>query len=136
MRYSYPSAFTRALIYVGGVPIQLFANHLDYYDTGVRTRELTDLMNWARSFSGTKLIGGDFNSWWGEWWILQMETEYSDTWRDYTGSNANGYTTGNVRFDYLFRSFDGAGHLTPLGASVPWTALSDHRPVVGDYSVQ
>jgi endonuclease/exonuclease/phosphatase (EEP) superfamily protein YafD len=65
-----------------------------------------------------------------------MESEYSDTWRDYTGSNENGYTIGNVRFDFIFRSFDGAGHLTPGNAYVPYTELSDHRPVVADFRVQ
>src|SRR5204863_5479529 len=136
MKFSAPSAFTRALIYVSGIPIQFFTNHLDYYNTSTRTAELYDLMAWARSFSGPRLIGGDFNSWWGEWWILQMESEYSDTWRDYTGSNENGYTLDNVRFDYIFRSFDGSGHLTPINAFVPYSALSDHKPMVGDFRVQ
>ena len=131
-----PSAATRAVIYVGGVPIQIFANHLDAYNTSTRSAELYTLMNWARSFGGPRLVAGDFNAWWGEWWILQMETEYSDTWRDYTGSRENGYTVGNVRFDFIFRSFDGAGHLTPANAYVPYTELSDHRPVVADFRVQ
>jgi endonuclease/exonuclease/phosphatase family metal-dependent hydrolase len=136
MKFSSPSAFARAQIYVNNVPIQLFTNHLDYYDTSVRTRELNDLMSWARSFGGPRLVGGDFNSWWGEWWILQMETEYSDTWRDYTGSNENGYTIGNVRFDYIFRAFDQAWRLTPTGAWVVNNTLSDHRAVVAEFRVQ
>jgi len=136
MKFSPPSAFARAQINVNGVPIQLFTSHIDYYNTSTRTVELNDLMSWARSFGGPRLAGGDYNSWWGEWWITQMETEYSDTWRDVTGSNENGYTIGNVRFDYIFRAFDGGSHLTPTNAYVGSTALSDHRPFIADYRVQ
>src|SRR5207237_2241106 len=97
---------------------------------------LNTLMSWARSVPGPRLVAGDFNSWWGEWRILQMESEYSDTWRDYNDSNENGYTIGNVRFDFIFRAFDGDGHLTPTNAFVPYTELSDHRPFITDFRVQ
>jgi len=93
-------------------------------------------MTWARSFGSPRLVGGDFNSWWGEYWITKMETEYTDTWQDYTGSDQNGYTVGNVRFDYIFRSRQNASRMTPVKCFVPWTDLSDHRPVVADFKVQ
>jgi endonuclease/exonuclease/phosphatase (EEP) superfamily protein YafD len=110
--------------------------HLEYYDTNLRTTELLGMMNWTRGFGGPRLVGGDFNSWWGEYWIGQMKTEYSDTWLDVTGSQENGYTKGAVRFDYWFRAFDGAWRLTPVGCYVAGTALSDHNPVVADFQVQ
>jgi endonuclease/exonuclease/phosphatase (EEP) superfamily protein YafD len=113
----------------------VLANHLGV-PTSDRTSELNGLMSWARNFSGPRLVGGDFNSWWGEWWILQMETEYYDTYHDVTGLQDGGYTIGNVRFDYIFRSFDGAGHLTPTNCWVVSTSLSDHRPFVADFRVQ
>jgi endonuclease/exonuclease/phosphatase family metal-dependent hydrolase len=131
-----PSGLGRAAINVGGVPISIFTIHLEYYDTNLRTQELLATMNWARQFGGPRLIGGDFNSWWGEWWIYQMESEYSDTWLDVTHNEDGGYTTGNVRFDYWFRSFDGNWRLTPTNCFSPWTTLSDHRPVVADFNVQ
>jgi endonuclease/exonuclease/phosphatase (EEP) superfamily protein YafD len=94
-------------------------------------------MSWARQFSGPRLVGGDFNSWWGEWWIQQMETEYSDTWEMVTGSVQNGYTlNGAVRFDFLFRSFTDESRLRPTACWVQSTSLSDHAPVIADYSVQ
>jgi endonuclease/exonuclease/phosphatase family metal-dependent hydrolase len=134
--YLYASSAGRALIYLGGVPINIVTNHLEYYDTSVRTLELNALMNWERQFAGPRLNGGDFNSWWGEWWIGQMKTEYHDTWLDYSGVEDGAYTTGNVRFDYIFRSIDGDWRLTPTNAFVVPTNLSDHRPFVADFRVQ
>jgi endonuclease/exonuclease/phosphatase family metal-dependent hydrolase len=130
------SGMGRLVVNVGGVAVNIVDIHLEYYDTNLRTTELLGMMAWARGFGGPRLVGGDFNSWWGEYWIGQMKTEYSDTWLDVSGNQDGGYTTGNVRFDYWFRAFDGAGRLTPLTCSVPSTALSDHRPVVAEYAVQ
>ena len=128
-----PSAGAQATVSVGGVAVTLFGAHLDAYDTGVRTREMYQLLDWASSFGGNQIVGGDFNSWWGEWWIQYMVSVFgSDTWRDVSGQQDGGYTIGNVRFDYLFRR----GNLAPLSCWVPYTELSDHRPVVADYRVQ
>jgi endonuclease/exonuclease/phosphatase family metal-dependent hydrolase len=127
----------RAAINVGGVVVQVFAVHLEYYDTSKRSQQLNALMDWARQYSGPRLVGGDFNSWWGEWWIQQMETEYSDTWELESGSVQNGYTlNGSVRFDYLFRSFAGDTRMTPTNCWVQSTSLSDHWPVIADYNIQ
>jgi endonuclease/exonuclease/phosphatase family metal-dependent hydrolase len=131
------SSFARILVDVGGVRVNIFDAHLDYFDTGRRTTQLNDLMNWSRSFGGPRIVGGDFNSWWGEWWIGQMETEYTDTWQDVTGGDGNGYTlNGTVRFDYLFRAKDQSWRLTPTACWTHWTSLSDHIPVVADYQVK
>jgi endonuclease/exonuclease/phosphatase family metal-dependent hydrolase len=136
MIYLTPASAARMQVSVGGVPIQIFSVHLEPYNTSVRTTQLNTFMNWARSYGGVQLVGGDFNSWWGESWILQMRTEFYDTWRDITGSNEYGYTIGNVRFDYWFRKMDPARHLTPTRCVVIQTTLSDHRPVVADFRVQ
>lgn len=131
MTYIPPSAVASATVSVGGVPVTLFAAHLDV-NTDVRTREMYQLLDWSRSFSGAKIVGIDFNSWWGEWWIQYTTSVFSDVWREVTGSNENGHTIGNVRFDYLFRQ----GNVTPLSCWVPYTELSDHRPVVADFQVR
>jgi endonuclease/exonuclease/phosphatase family metal-dependent hydrolase len=131
-----PSGLGRAAINVGGVPISIFTIHLEYYDTNLRTQELLATMNWARQFGGPRLVGGDFNSWWDEWWIHMMETEYSDTWVDVNHTQGGGESTGNIRFDYWFRSFDSSWRLTPTNIFTPWTTLSDHRPMVADFNVQ
>jgi endonuclease/exonuclease/phosphatase family metal-dependent hydrolase len=126
----------RALISIGGVPINFFATHFDPYNTSYRTTQLNLFMSWARSFDAPRLVGGDFNSWWGEWWIGQMETEYTDTWLDVTRNEDGGYSRGSVRIDYLFRAIAQQLRITPTRIWVVDTTLSDHRPVVADYKVQ
>jgi endonuclease/exonuclease/phosphatase family metal-dependent hydrolase len=128
--------FSRIEVSVNGVSIDLFNGHLAWSPTSLRTSQLTAWMSWMRGFSGPEIAGGDFNSWWGESWIATMETEYTDTWQDVTGSDENGYTLNNVRFDYLFRARDSNWRLTPIRCSVISTATSDHRPVVAEYGVR
>jgi endonuclease/exonuclease/phosphatase family metal-dependent hydrolase len=131
------AATARALVDVSGVQVNVFGLHLEYYDTNKRTSQLLAIMNWARQFSAPRIVGGDFNSWWGEWWIAQMETEYTDTWQDVTGSDENGYTlNGTVRFDYLFRARDQASRITPTACWVQGTGLSNHSLVIADYQVR
>ena len=136
MTYLTPASAARMQVSAGGVPIQIFSVHLEPYNTSVRTTQLNTFMAWARSYGGSQLVGGDFNSWWGESWIAQMRTEFYDTWYDTTGSNENGYTIGNVRFDYWFRKRETTNRLTPTRCIVVPTTLSDHRPVVADFRVQ
>jgi endonuclease/exonuclease/phosphatase family metal-dependent hydrolase len=127
-----PTASAQVSVSVGGIPVTIFAAHLDV-DPNVRSRELGQLVGWVGQFGGRKILGADLNSWWGEWWPQQLVGAIGgDTWKDVTGNQDGGYTIGNVRFDYLFRS----GGLTPVNCWVPATDLSDHRPVVADYRVQ
>jgi endonuclease/exonuclease/phosphatase family metal-dependent hydrolase len=126
----------QATVTVNGVAVHVFSTHLDYANTSYRTAHLLDMMDWTAKFGARRIVGGDFNSWWGEWWITTMMSEYYDTWQDVTGSNQNGYTINNaVRFDYLFRSKIGSDKITPIKVYVPVTSLSDHNPVVADYKV-
>jgi endonuclease/exonuclease/phosphatase family metal-dependent hydrolase len=129
-------ATARALIDVGGIRVNVFSLHLEYYNTSLRSTQLVQFMDWSRSFGGPRIVGGDFNSWWGEWWIRQMESEYSDTWQDVTGSDENGYTlNGTVRFDYLFRAYDQNWRVAPTSCWTQWGS-SDHAMVIADYRVQ
>ena len=127
----------QATVRVAGVDVNVFSTHLDYYNTSYRTTQLNQMMSWAGNFGGPRLVAGDFNSWWGEYWINQMKTQYSDTWADHTGSVEYGFTINNsVRFDYIFRAFTGASRATPTNCYVPATSLSDHYPVVADFRIQ
>jgi endonuclease/exonuclease/phosphatase family metal-dependent hydrolase len=130
------TVFSQIAIDVGGLQVNLTNVHLEYYDTAKRTRQLNKFMEWARNFGGPRIAGGDYNSWWGESWIKTMETEYSDTWQDVTGSDENGYTHNNIRFDYLFRAFTYNYRLTPTACWVISTSTSDHRPLVADYTIK
>jgi endonuclease/exonuclease/phosphatase family metal-dependent hydrolase len=125
-----------ATVRVGGVPVHVFSTHLDWYNRAHRTAQLLDMMEWTGKFGSRRIVGGDFNSWWGEYWIVTMMGDYHDTWLDVTGSKQNGYTVnGAVRFDYLFRSKDSRDTITPQRVIVPATSLSDHNPVIADYVV-
>ena len=131
------AGIVRALIDVGGVQVNVFSVHLEWSNTSLRSAQLQDFMDWSRRFSGPRIAGGDFNSWWGEWWIKEMETEHTDTWQDVTGSDENGYTlNGAVRFDYLFRAFVDNWRLTPGSCWVRSTSKSDHYPVIAEYAVR
>jgi endonuclease/exonuclease/phosphatase family metal-dependent hydrolase len=124
-------------VLVGGVAVNVFSTHLDYYTPSYRTTQEQQLMAWLWNFSGPRMVGGDFNSWWGEYWITTMESQHTDTWRDVTGMKDGGYTVNQaVRFDYIFRSFDSNWRATPTRCYVPVTYLSDHNPVVADFKVQ
>jgi endonuclease/exonuclease/phosphatase family metal-dependent hydrolase len=138
LRHESTRAFARAQIDVGGVRVQVFSVHLDWYDKAKRTRQLSAFMAWAKTFAGPRLVGGDFNSWWGESWIQTMETQYSDTWEMVTGSVQNGYTlNGTVRFDYIFRSFTDESRVTPTRCWVQTgSGLSDHAPLLADFTVR
>jgi len=127
----------QATVLVNSVPVNVFATHLDYANTTYRTIQEQQLMPWLWNFAGPRLVGGDFNSWWGESWITTMETQHTDTWQDVTGLKDLGYTVDQVvRFDYVFRSMDGNWRVTPTNCYVPVTYLSDHNPVVADFKVK
>lgn len=126
-----------ATITVGGVRVHVFSTHLDWYNTAHRTAQLLDMMAWTAKFGARRIVGGDFNSWWGEYWITTMMGDHYDTWLDVTGSSRNGYTINNsVRFDYLFRSKHGGDDVRPVKVITPSTTLSDHNPVIADYIVK
>jgi endonuclease/exonuclease/phosphatase family metal-dependent hydrolase len=128
--------FSRAVVNVGGVNVTILNAHLDW-DASMRSAQLEAFISWGQQFGGPRIAGGDFNSWWGEWWIARMLQAHTDTWVDVTGSNENGYTLNSaVRFDYLFRAFDQNWRLNPTACWVQWTDRSDHSPVIADYDVR
>jgi endonuclease/exonuclease/phosphatase family metal-dependent hydrolase len=126
----------QATVSVGGVPVHVFSTHLDYANSSYRTAQLLDLMDWLPKFSGRQIVGGDFNSTPGTYWINTMMSEYYDTWQDVTGSASGGGTINGVRFDYLFRRKIYADKIVPTKIYLISTSLSDHKPVVADYSVK
>ena len=132
--YSNRSA-ARIAVSVSGVNVHVFSTHLDYYNAAHRTAQLLDLMHWAEQYGSRRIVAGDFNSSPGEYWITTMLGDYTDTWRDVTGSSAGGTTINGARFDYLFRSKSSRDDLTPARISVIKTDLSDHAPVIADYRV-
>jgi endonuclease/exonuclease/phosphatase family metal-dependent hydrolase len=132
----YDRGFGRVVVSVNGVNVTLFNVHLTYDPSSRRTLQLNSWMPWSTGFSGPAIAGGDFNAWWGQSWIYTVETKYTDTWQDVTGSDQNGYTHNNIRFDYLFRALHNNWRLTPTSCVVIQTSTSDHRPLVAEYTVR
>ena len=124
----------QARVLVGKVPVDVFSTHLDYANTSYRTAQLIDMMAWVSRFSANRVVGGDFNSTPGTYWINTMTAEYFDTWQDVTGSSSGGGTINGVRFDYLFRAKT-ADTIRPTSIKVLSTTLSDHSPVIADFIV-
>jgi endonuclease/exonuclease/phosphatase family metal-dependent hydrolase len=126
----------QATVSVSGVPLHVFSTHLDYGNTSYRTSQLLDLMDWLPKFSGRQIVGGDFNSTPGTYWINTMTSDYYDTWEDVTGSSSGGGTINGVRFDYLLRGKIAGDKIPPTKIWVVSTSLSDHKPVIADYTVK
>ena len=128
--------FSRAVVSVGGVNVTVLNAHLDW-DTSMRSSQLEAFLNWGSQFGGPRIAGGDWNSWWGEWWVTRTLQQYTDTWVDVKGTNEGGYTlNGAVRFDYLFRAHDQNWRITPVNIWVRSTSVSDHGMVVADYDIR
>jgi endonuclease/exonuclease/phosphatase family metal-dependent hydrolase len=125
----------QATVSVGGVPVHVFSTHIDYANSTYRTAQLIDLMEWLPRFSGRQIVGGDFNSTPGTYWITTMMGDYYDTWQDVTGSASGGGTINGVRFDYLFRGRASANKIRPTSVRVLSSSLSDHSPVLADFTV-
>jgi endonuclease/exonuclease/phosphatase (EEP) superfamily protein YafD len=94
------------------------------------------MMYWAEKFGPRRIVGGDFNSTPGTYWINTMSADYYDTWTEVTGSSAGGGTINGVRFDYLFWSKDSGASIQPTRVYVGSTSLSDHLPVIADYTIR
>ena len=124
-----------ATVTVGGVAVDVFSTHLDYANTSYRTAQLIDMMAWVAGFGAKRIVGGDFNSTPGTYWINEMTADYYDTWKEVTGSASGGGTINGVRFDYLFWSKVAGDTIRASAVRVLSTTLSDHALVIADYVV-
>jgi endonuclease/exonuclease/phosphatase family metal-dependent hydrolase len=121
-----------------GTPVNVFVCHLPALSDAQASRDayVTAFQSWASTFSGTRLVGGDFNDHPGTGAINEMTTSYTDAWA--AGGSGAGYThpaaTPTSRIDYWFTNSQGGAALTAVSV-VADAVDSDHRPVVATYSV-
>jgi endonuclease/exonuclease/phosphatase family metal-dependent hydrolase len=124
-----------------GTEVNVFSSHLPAYIAyrSSRVTYVSTITNWAQSFSGPKLIGGDFNDRPDTSPIIAMTQQYADAWV-LGGSGAgythikDGYTTPYRRIDYWFS--DKASQTTLTAVKVVGSSTdSDHLGIVATYAV-
>jgi endonuclease/exonuclease/phosphatase family metal-dependent hydrolase len=149
---SYQLSYGRAVIHAqiawNGRIVNFFSTHLDADYTSKRVTEINELQPWAKTFAENRIICGDFNASQGSSEWNDMMQNYQDAW--YQAKNAGtavsypdnpGGNTRNGRIDFVWAS-KGASQLALVGAQVFDTRdangvqPSDHRPVMGIYSVK
>jgi endonuclease/exonuclease/phosphatase family metal-dependent hydrolase len=135
------SAIRMSVALSDGRAVNVFSTHLPAL-VAYRTARLTYVSSfqaWARSFSGPRFVGGDFNDTPGQSPIVAMEQQYVDAWAN--GGSGSGYThasggatTTTRRIDYWFSSIGGPQTLTSVKV-VGSLSNSDHLGVVATYSM-
>lgn len=125
---SYGRSVAQARISVAGRTINLFATHLDSDSAAHREAEVAQLLPWAATFSGLRIIGGDFNAWPDHTAIKTMMGGYLHSWdKARAAGTATAYADNPVAWstrtrkgmiDYLFYS-PNQTYLTLQGVRIP-----------------
>ncbi|MEV6104338.1 endonuclease/exonuclease/phosphatase family protein [Streptomyces sp. NPDC051940] len=128
--------FPEVVVKMAGVPVHVYATHLDYRaDPAVRRLQVADTLRIMAEDCHTRcpqqILAGDLNA-------VPTAPELAPLWQHLTDAAppAPGYTYPAAapvrRIDYVTV----AGGIGVLGAHVPQTLASDHRPVVADLLVR
>jgi endonuclease/exonuclease/phosphatase family metal-dependent hydrolase len=124
-----------------GTQVNVFVCHLPALSTAATARVtyVDTFKTWAQSFSGPKLVGGDFNDSPSSAPIVSMKQLYADAWA--LGGTGSGYThaksgstTATSRIDYWFSELAAAVSLTSVAIAGQLTD-SDHLALVASYDV-
>lgn len=119
-----------------GTRVNLFVCHLPALSDAATSRitYVNEFLSWAGTFSGIRLVGGDFNAHPGTTPIVMMQQYYTETWSK-VGSGY-GYThdasSPTSKLDYWFNN---SGATATSAAVIADTVDSDHRPVVTTFSL-
>jgi endonuclease/exonuclease/phosphatase family metal-dependent hydrolase len=126
-----------------GTQVNVFVCHLPALSTGRTARSIyvNTFKTWAQSFTGPKLVGGDFNDSPSSAPIMSMKELYADAWAlggtgyGYTHAKSGSTTTAGSRIDYWFSELAAPVTLTSVSLAGLLTD-SDHLAVVANYGVQ
>jgi endonuclease/exonuclease/phosphatase family metal-dependent hydrolase len=125
-----------------GTQVNVFVCHLPALSSGAASRAIyvDTFKTWASSFSGPKLVGGDFNDSPSSTPIKSMLQLYADAWK--LGGAGYGYTHGKTgavsatsRIDYWFSELAAPVSLTSVALAGTLND-SDHLAVVATYNVE
>ncbi len=135
----------RVQVSVGGRPVQIFGTHLDIgtdWGAGHVVDNMSNLLSWASTFPGTKMIGGDFNAEATAGHAGQREAiamiraaGYVDTLVETYGSEAAVPNTDHNgwRPDATYRN---SGFRTISSRVVPTGSISDHDLILTELGLQ
>lgn len=121
-----------------GTPVNIFVCHLPALSDAAASRVtyISSFQAWAGTFSGPRLVGGDFNDHPGTTPIVNMTQTYTDAWT--VDGSGYGYThpadIPTSRIDYWFDANNGTASVGSV-AVIADSTDSDHRPVVATYNV-
>jgi endonuclease/exonuclease/phosphatase family metal-dependent hydrolase len=119
-----------------GTTFHVFAVHTPALADAAAARitYVNDFTAWAGNFSGTRLVGGDFNAHPGTTPITMMQQSYKENWA--VAGSGMGYThdaaNPTTRLDYWFSS--GSAAVSSI-AVIADAVNSDHRPVSATFNV-
>lgn len=127
--------FAEAVVLVRGVPVHVYATHLDYRaDSAVRELQVADTLRiLATDPRGARqVLLGDFNAEPAAPELAPLWTRLADVWTSAEPGFTYPADVPVKRIDYVAVSPAVRVH----GATVPATPASDHRPVVADLGVR
>jgi endonuclease/exonuclease/phosphatase family metal-dependent hydrolase len=132
----------RATLTVNNSAIAVFSTHLDDASASTRTAQIAQLLTFANSTSGDRILMGDFNAIPSAAELAPLRTGWDDAWVvataartavSYAGNTAG--VTRNGRIDYIWRSKTAARLVLQSAQVYDTGSISDHRPVSATYSV-
>jgi len=137
--YHSARASVRLALNINGVVTQVFGAHLQVGNAGARYSSMTTLKNWAGGYSAPYIAGGDFNA-----DIDQIDTysgmlpNFTDSWS--VAGSGSGYTASTpnptMKLDYLFGDSGGRAQINWTYVNTGTWTVSDHFPVVTQFTVQ
>ena len=122
-----------ATLDVRGTRVRVLNTHLDYRsDPRVRRQQVSEMVQYLGTSDVPTIVFGDLNAPPNAPELAPLLTRLRDAWSPAFG---DGYTypadAASKRIDYVLVS----AQFTVLGATVPETQASDHRPVIVDLSL-
>jgi endonuclease/exonuclease/phosphatase family metal-dependent hydrolase len=127
----------RATVDLDGTAMSVYVTHLENTSPDARLRQIRAIVPILRADPRPKLFGGDLNSVPGSPVLAAARTVVVDTWPGL--GPAPGFTAPaghpRVRIDYLMYDGGEGVELTPLGAQLLTSAVSDHLAVRATYRV-
>lgn len=132
-RKSEQRGLVEAVINIRGERISFFTTHLDSRRTEQRLLQVKDILAITESHDRPTVVVGDMNARPNEPEVLELLTEFDDTFADLGQGDEFTYPSDTpiARIDYILTR----GIATALSAEVIHTKSSDHFPIIADLTI-